>query len=147
MAAAAAVNGFSTSTTTATVVRNRNHMTKATQTTTTLYSTAEDETTTTSTTTSSQDDILYIPLSFDEMVKQTSTAMEDAFQQGKKRQIIRILLPRSSDNDQIGQYYESNVVDDKGQVKEFVDLKLCPTDETWQVRCSYYYFVCPSLRI
>jgi hypothetical protein len=76
---------------------------------------------------------LYIPLSLDEMVKQTSTAMEDAMAQGKNRQIIRILLPRSSDNDQLLQYYERNVASEDGTATlDSLDTKLCPTDETWQ---------------
>jgi Domain of unknown function (DUF1995) len=74
---------------------------------------------------------LYIPLSLDEMVKQTSAAMEDAMAQGKNRQIVRILLPRSSDNDQLLQYYESNVVSDNG-INLNLETKLWPTDETWQ---------------
>jgi hypothetical protein len=74
---------------------------------------------------------LYIPLSLDEMVKQTSAAMEDAMALGKNRQIVRILLPRSSDNDQLLQYYESNVVSEDGTTLD-LETKLCPTDETWQ---------------
>jgi hypothetical protein len=141
------VSGFSTTTTTAATVavRNNRHINNndmTTSTTTNLYSTAEEETTTS--TSSSQDDLLYIPLSFDEMVKQTSAAMEDAMKQGKNRQIVRILLPRSSDNDQLLQYYESNVVDENGVAKEFVDLVLVPPDETWQVRffvfCVWPFF-------
>lgn len=80
-----------------------------------------------STTESSPTDQLYIPLSFEEMVKQVSSAMEDAYQlNGKTRQIIRILLPRSSNNDQLLQYYE----DDAEQ--EMSDIILAPLDETWQ---------------
>ncbi|KAG7337979.1 DUF1995 domain containing protein [Nitzschia inconspicua] len=85
---------------------------------------------TTTTAMSSKPD-LYIPLSLDEMVKQTSAAMEDAMAQGKNRQIVRILLPRSSDNDQLLQYYESNVVS-SDRTANNLDVKLCPTDETWQ---------------
>ena len=51
---------------------------------------------------------IYIPLSFEEMVKQISSTMEDAMKEGKTRQTMRILLPRSSDADQIGQYLETN---------------------------------------
>jgi hypothetical protein len=107
----------------------------------TLYATTDDDkeditdaATTTTTTTTKPSDMspeLYIPLSLDEMVKQTSAAMEDAMARGKNRQIIRILLPRSSDNDQLLQYYESNVVGDDGSTLNF-ETKLCPTDETWQ---------------
>ena len=69
---------------------------------------------------------LLIPLSFDEMVKQTASAMEDAYKQGKTRQIIRVLLPRSASNDQLLQYYED---DAEAELGESV---LVPTDETWQ---------------
>jgi hypothetical protein len=100
-----------------------------------IYATDDNEssetaTTTTTSTIATKPD-LYIPLSLDEMVKQTSAAMEDAKAQGKNRQIIRILLPRSSDNDQLLQYYESNVVSEDGTATN-LDVKLCPTDESWQ---------------
>lgn len=73
---------------------------------------------------------IYVPLSFDEMVKQVSSTMEDAMKDGKKRQMIRILLPRSSDNDNLGQFFETNVVDPDPNV--YVDTVLVPPDETWQ---------------
>jgi len=73
---------------------------------------------------------IYIPLSFEEMVKQISSTMEDAMKEGKTRQTMRILLPRSSDADQIGQYFETNVVDPDPSV--YVDTVLVPPDETWQ---------------
>jgi hypothetical protein len=76
-----------------------------------------------------QEDLLYIPRSLDEMVKQASLAMEDAMKLGKKRQILRILLPRSADNDQLLQYYEASDVD---SITKNANLILCPTDETWQ---------------
>ena len=78
-------------------------------------------------------DQLYIPLSLDEMVKQTARAMEDAMAKGKTRQIVRVLLPRSSDNDQLLQYYEKNVASEDGtSTLNDLETKLCPTDETWQ---------------
>eukprot|EP00531_Pseudo-nitzschia_arenysensis_P002598 CAMPEP_0116134166 /NCGR_PEP_ID=MMETSP0329-20121206/10501_1 /TAXON_ID=697910 /ORGANISM="Pseudo-nitzschia arenysensis, Strain B593" /LENGTH=295 /DNA_ID=CAMNT_0003628859 /DNA_START=219 /DNA_END=1106 /DNA_ORIENTATION=- len=73
---------------------------------------------------------IYIPLSFDEMVKQVSSAMEDAMKEGKKRQMIRILLPRSSDNENLGQFFETDVVDPDPSV--YTDTILVPPDETWQ---------------
>lgn len=73
---------------------------------------------------------IYVPLSFEEMVKQVSSAMEDAMKEGKKRQTLRILLPRSSDNDQLGQYYEKSVTDPDPSF--YVDTVLVPPDETWQ---------------
>lgn len=69
---------------------------------------------------------LRIPLSFEEMVNQASSAMEDAYRQGKTRQIVRVLLPRSASNDQLLQYYEDDVQDGS------VETVLVPTDETWQ---------------
>ena len=71
-------------------------------------------------------DLLYIPRSFDEMVKQSSAAMRSAYQQGITRQIVRILLPRSSDNDQILQYIENDANND------LRNSILVPPDETWQ---------------
>jgi len=73
---------------------------------------------------------IYIPVSFDEMVKQASSTMEDAMKAGKTRQMLRILLPRSSDNDNLGVFYETNVVDPDPSV--YVDTTLVPPDETWQ---------------
>jgi len=73
---------------------------------------------------------IYIPVSFDEMVKQASSTMQDAMKAGIKRQTLRILLPRSSDNDQIGQYYEKIVTDPDPNI--YVDTVLVPPDETWQ---------------
>ena len=103
--------------------------------TTRLYASETNDTTVaaseTSTSSTNPEDKLYIPLSLDEMVKQTSQAMEDAMQQNINRQTIRILLPRSSDNDQLGQYYESQVVDEQGTSKD-IDMVLVPPDETWQ---------------
>ena len=71
-------------------------------------------------------DSLVIPLSFDEMVRQSSTAMKDAYSLGITRQTVRILLPRSADNDQILQYIEDEV---KFNMASAV---LVPPDETWQ---------------
>ena len=56
--------------------------------------------------------------------------MEDAMKEGKKRQMIRILLPRSSDNENLGQFFETDVVDPDPSV--YTDTILVPPDETWQ---------------
>jgi hypothetical protein len=90
----------------------------------------EDDTSSTTTTMTPQkrNELLYIPQSLDEMIKQASSAMEDAMKLGKNRQIMRILLPRSADNDQLLQYYETSNVESSTNA----DLILCPTDETWQ---------------
>lgn len=81
----------------------------------------------TDTTTEERND-LFIPTSFDEMVKQASSAMEDAYAAGIVRQTVRILLPRSPDNDQLGRYYE----DDAGINGRISESMLVPPDETWQ---------------
>merc|ERR1719162_121704 len=73
---------------------------------------------------------MYVPLSLDEMVKQVSSTMEDAMTVNKRRQILRILLPRSSDNDQFGSFYETNVIDPDSST--YIDTILVPPDETWQ---------------
>jgi len=78
------------------------------------------------TTTASATEQLRIPLSFDEMVNQVSSAMEDAYGQGVTRQIVRVLLPRSANNDQLLQYYEDDAQD------TLSETVLAPTDETWQ---------------
>jgi hypothetical protein len=56
--------------------------------------------------------------------------MEDAVKSDKRRQIIRIMLPRSPDNDQFGTFYETNVIDP--DPSRYVDTVLVPPDETWQ---------------
>jgi hypothetical protein len=85
-----------------------------------------DKDTTTTTTTMSVTDQLRIPISFEEMVKQVSSAMEDAYAQGKTRQILRVMLPRSANNDNLLQYFEE---DAENSLEESV---LVPIDETWQ---------------
>ena len=52
--------------------------------------------------------------------------MEDAYKQGVNRQIVRILLPRSADNEQLLQYYEEDAEIETQQVV------LVPPDESWQ---------------
>jgi len=88
--------------------------------------TTSTEAATPSTSVSSRNDEIRIPLSFEEMVSQVSTAMEDAYKQGKTRQILRVLLPRSAVNDQLLQYYEDDALDG------MTETVLAPTDETWQ---------------
>eukprot|EP00555_Chaetoceros_dichaeta_P004774 CAMPEP_0198256166 /NCGR_PEP_ID=MMETSP1447-20131203/6148_1 /TAXON_ID=420782 /ORGANISM="Chaetoceros dichaeta, Strain CCMP1751" /LENGTH=344 /DNA_ID=CAMNT_0043942743 /DNA_START=88 /DNA_END=1122 /DNA_ORIENTATION=+ len=91
---------------------------------------SDDQTTTTTTKTTSDTSSspLFIPVTFDEMVKQSSSAMEDAYAAGITRQTVRILLPRSPDNDQLGRYYE-NDADINGRISDSI---LVPPDETWQ---------------
>ena len=87
-----------------------------------------DETTDETTAPSNVNDSLEIPLTYDEMIKQVSSCMSDAFEQGITRQIVRILLPRDASNDQLGQYFENEVeTNDRTS-----DVKLVPNDESWQ---------------
>lgn len=69
---------------------------------------------------------LYIPISFEEMVRQSSSAMKDAYESGVTRQTVRILLPRSSENDQLGRMVENDAEFDMRSAV------LVPPDETWQ---------------
>lgn len=73
---------------------------------------------------------IYVPQSFEEMVKQISSTMEDATNAGKKRQIIRMLLPRSADSDNIGVFFETDVAEPDPSI--YLDTVLVPPDETWQ---------------
>jgi hypothetical protein len=95
---------------------------------TSLFTSTADDTAnpTTKDTTTSVTDTLRIPTSFDEMVNQVSSAMEDAYRQGMTRQIIRVLLPRSANNDQLLQLFEDDALD------SLAEAVLVPTDETWQ---------------
>ena len=72
---------------------------------------------------------LTIPLTYNEMIAQTSAAMSDAYNQGFKRQIVRILLPRDARSGQLGEYYESEAQTERGKSAE---MMLVPTDESWQ---------------
>lgn len=72
-------------------------------------------------------DPMYVPTEFSEMVNQVSSAMKDAYKEGKKRQLIRILLPRDADNEAIGSFYENEV-----QVDNKQNVVLVPPDESWQ---------------
>ncbi|KAL3790029.1 hypothetical protein HJC23_011385 [Cyclotella cryptica] len=81
-------------------------------------------------TTANINDSLKIPLSYNEMITQTSQAMSDAYnKKGYTRQIVRILLPRDSRSGQLGEYYENEAQTDRGMSQE---MKLVPTDESWQ---------------
>jgi len=68
---------------------------------------------------------LSIPLSWDQMVRQVSSAMKEASAQGKTRQLVRVLLPRDSTSGDFGKYLESNSEDS-------VSVSLVPPDESWQ---------------
>ena len=68
-----------------------------------------------------------VPLSFDAMVRDTSNAMEQAYEQGITRQIIRVLLPRDPNSGNLGNYIEEGAV-----TMNTRDMVLVPTDESWQ---------------
>jgi hypothetical protein len=82
---------------------------------------------------------LTIPLSYNEMITQTSQAMSDAYNtKGYSRQIVRILLPRDARSGQLGEYYENEAQTERGKSQE---MKLVPTDESWQggiMQVSYW---------
>jgi hypothetical protein len=71
--------------------------------------------------------LLSIPLSYDEMIRQSSAAMKDAYDKGITRQIIRVLLPRGKDNADLLVAIEEDV-----NVDTVRDAILVPPDETWQ---------------
>ena len=74
---------------------------------------------------------LTMPLTFEEMIKLTASAMEDAYAQGITRQSIRVLLPRDPASADLGQYFENDaVVAGSKTLQE--NLVLAPPDETWQ---------------
>ena len=79
---------------------------------------------------------LPIPYTFDEMVRQASTAMRDAYDAGVTRQVLRVLLPRVSSSAQLGQYFESDAVPSGTtayqQQQNQEPILLAPPDETWQ---------------
>jgi hypothetical protein len=69
---------------------------------------------------------LFSPQSFDEMVRQSASAMTDAYANGVTRQIVRVLLPRDPSGYQLGRYFEG-----KASLNTR-ELMLVPPDESWQ---------------
>ena len=72
---------------------------------------------------------LSVPLTWDEMIRQASSAMKEAASQGQTRQIVRLLLPRDSASGDLGVYLEGG-----SDINNDVDrrLVLVPPDESWQ---------------
>lgn len=66
---------------------------------------------------------LRVPLTLEEMVRQVSSAVKQAAESGKKRQIVRVLLPRDAASGNFGTYVEGNALENS---------KLVPNDESWQ---------------
>mmetsp|Transcript_14981 Transcript_14981/g.32486 ORF Transcript_14981/g.32486 Transcript_14981/m.32486 type:complete len:366 (+) Transcript_14981:102-1199(+) len=84
---------------------------------------------TTSTDTAATTAELQMPLSYNEMISQASQCMSDAYDKGMTRQIVRILLPRSTDQGKLGEMFEADAQWTYGTADE---MKLVPTDESWQ---------------
>lgn len=104
-----------------------------------LSMSAAEETETTSTTTNvsvDPTDSLMVPFTFDEMVRQASSAMTDAYKAGKTRQMLRVLLPRDPGSESLGQMVEMDADMDTR------DLILAPPDETWQGGIMQLYRAC-----
>jgi len=80
----------------------------------------------TATSVDSVTDSLTIPVTFDEMVRMASSAMTDAQEQGLNRQMMRVLLPRDPQNEQLGVFFENDADVDTQ------NLVLFPIDESWQ---------------
>ena len=106
----------------------RAHGSNAVSSVTSWFMTAENTTaeTVASTTSVETTDNLIMPATFDEMIRQASSAMSDAYDLGINRQMIRVLLPRDPSNDKLGVYYEEDADLDTQ------NLVLMPTDESWQ---------------
>jgi len=64
-----------------------------------------------------------VPLTLDEMVRQASSAVKEAADQGMTRQIVRVLLPRDATYGDFGKALESS---------SEIDTSLVPPDESWQ---------------
>jgi len=81
-------------------------------------------------------DNIVSPLTFDEMIRQCSSAMKDAYIEGDiNRQMIRVLLPRDPTSGNLGLKYEPDVT--LGN-----DILLAPPDETWQGGIMQLYRAC-----
>ena len=88
-------------------------------------------------TTTDTSNTLDIPLTYNEMINQVSQCMSDAYEKGNTRQIVRILLPRDAANDQFGIAIEAEAdTNDRNS-----DIKLVPTDESWQESLRLYCFI------
>jgi hypothetical protein len=90
----------------------------------------ENDQTQTKLTTAEINDLITVPTSLNEMIDQVSATIKQSQEEGGlTKQIIRILLPRDSKSGQLGQYYETNVLED---ITDLEAIALVPPDETWQ---------------
>jgi len=98
-----------------------------------LYSTEADMNETKIQTIEEINNSISVPNSLNEMIQQVSSAIKLAQESNpdapQNRQIIRILLPRDSKSGQLGQYYETNVLE---SITDLDSITLVPPDETWQ---------------
>jgi len=69
---------------------------------------------------------LRVPVTFDEMIRETTKAMTDAYEKGITRQMLRLLMPRDPTSQDLGMMFEGDA--------DFTtsDLILYPVDESWQ---------------
>ena len=86
-----------------------------------------DSSTTSTTNNNSNNNNLAMPLSWDEMIRQASSAIQEAAAAGQRRQIVRVLLPRDSASGDFGIYLESQADNDTVD-----NISLVPPDESWQ---------------
>jgi len=75
-----------------------------------------------------------MPQSYSEMVRQMSSAMSDAVALGRNHQMIRVCLPRSADNANLGVFSEGLLDVDSA------DIMLVPPDESWQGGIMQLYY-------
>lgn len=80
--------------------------------------------------TESDEDSLAVPLTYNEMVSQVADTMAMASEEGFKRQIVRILLPRDASSGKLGEMYEPQA--ETSTRAKAQEMKLVPTDESWQ---------------
>ncbi|CAB9519384.1 expressed unknown protein [Seminavis robusta] len=84
---------------------------------------------------------IVMPQSYSEMVRQVSSAMRDAFEQKIERQIVRVLLPRTTSSEELGVLSEG-ILDVDSQ-----DIVLVPPDESWQGGImQLYYSAAPTCK-
>jgi len=75
---------------------------------------------------------LNVPFTFQEMCRDASSAMTDAYGKGITRQIVRVLLPRDPSNANLGVLYENDAEVSSSSSAFGSDVVLVPPDETWQ---------------
>lgn len=69
---------------------------------------------------------IIMPLSYEEMIREASAAVKDAYEKKITKQIVRVLLPRDASSSDLGVINEGTV-DVESQ-----NIVLVPPDESWQ---------------